>query len=58
MVPSLPVQSIHEYVEDRWDFGEIGVDEADELHELLLKTDYEDHLQRHFLGTLVNLREK
>lgn len=38
IVPSLPVQSIHEYIEGRWDFGEIDVDEADYLHELLLKT--------------------
>ena len=58
IVPSLPVQSIHEYIEDRWDFGEIDVDGADDLHELLLKTDYEGHLQRHFLNTLVTLREK
>ena len=58
IVPSLPVQSIHEYIEGRWNFGEIDVDEADDLHELLLKTEYEGHLQRHFLNTLVTPREK
>ena len=56
-VPSLPLQRIEEYVETRWEYDEIDVDQADSLHELLLKIDYDDEVQRHHLNALLTLRQ-
>ena len=58
VVPPRLAQSIQDYIEDRWDFYEIGDLEADDLHELLLKANFDDDVQKKFLNTLVNLRAK
>ena len=58
VVPPLLAPSIHDYIEDRWDFCEIGGLEADDLHKLLPKADFDDQVHTNFLNTLLSLRAK